>query len=104
MPARYVHLSGKDAEDAILQLHGIKNDSEQSSVAKMKSCPRCGEQSTPEIKRCLGCGFILDEKLLAEVSMKQETEIANIISRLEKLESLGEKMDKIIEDLMEKRN
>lgn len=37
MPARYVHLSGKDAENAILQLHGIKNDSDQSSVATLRA-------------------------------------------------------------------
>lgn len=104
MPARYVHLSGKDAENAILQLHGIKNDDGQSSVATLKVCPRCGEQNTPEIKRCLRCGFILDETLLAEVSRQEQTEIASIVSRLERLESLGEKMDRIIESLLEKRN
>lgn len=88
-----------------MQLHGIKDkDGEQSSsVATLKSCPRCGEQNTPEIKRCVKCGFIVDEKL-AEVSKQEQTEMSNIVKRLEKLENLGEKMNKIIESLLEKRN
>ena len=102
MPARYVHLSGKDIEDAILELHGIKNEDENHmTVAKLIPCPRCTQQNTPDNPRCLSCGFIIDQKLLSQVSASDETTLQNVVKRLEKLEIIGQKVDRLLNEMLE---
>jgi len=44
MASIYVHLSGRDVDNALLKVYGIKNGEEkQESLLKPKSCERCGE-------------------------------------------------------------
>ena len=101
MPARYVHLSGKDIENAILELHGLKNEDENHmAVVKLISCLRCTKQNTPDNKRCLSCGFIIDQKLLSQVAASDETTLQNVVKRLEKLESIGDKVDHLLNEML----
>ncbi len=72
MPARYVHLSGKDVENALLELHGIKNEDENKTKVMFRDCPRCAEKNTPDSQRCSKCGFILDEQLLSVVADSEQ--------------------------------
>lgn len=64
MAAVYVHLSGRDVDNAILKLHGIKNDEEENEVDKMspKVCPRCELQNPATNTLCSRCGIPLDDK------------------------------------------
>ena len=57
MSKRYVHLSGKDVDDAILEIHGIKDETARSEIITLQSCARCGAQNTPDMCRCTKCGY-----------------------------------------------
>ena len=105
MVKKYVHLSGKDAEDAILELHGIKSDKDNSNmtVAKMTSCPRCSQQNTPDNQRCIHCGFIIDQRLLSKVTGSDETTLQDVTQRLEKLEKIGDKVDRLLDEMLEQK-
>jgi integrase len=62
MATVYVHLSGRDVDDALLKLHGItKDDSEKERISlKPKTCDKC-ELSNPSTNLfCRRCGHPLD--------------------------------------------
>jgi len=103
MPARYVHLSGKDVEDALLELHGIKSKDENETTVKLKACPRCAEQNTPDSHRCSNCGFILDEQLLAKTTESDHTVLQDMLKRLEKLEKTGESIETSFDDILKQK-
>ncbi|CAE6501104.1 tyrosine-type recombinase/integrase [Candidatus Nitrosotenuis uzonensis] len=105
MPAKYAHLSGKDAENAILELHGIRSaDNNNSAFPRLKKCPRCGSDNTPEKHRCTSCGYIIDERLLAETLKTQQSTIEGIVKRLENVEKLGEKIDLLFDELINQKS
>ena len=56
MAKKYVHLSGRDVDDAILEMHGIRSRAPKSDVITLLPCPRCTVQNTPDNARCFGCG------------------------------------------------
>jgi len=61
MAATYVHLSGKDIDDAILHVNGIKTKEEESSPLDLRTCPRCQERNDASLKYCGRCGNPLEE-------------------------------------------
>lgn len=64
MASIYVHLSGRDVDNALLKVYGIKNNEEkEESQLKPKNCPRCNEINTFNNKFCSKCGMILDESM-----------------------------------------
>ncbi len=63
MASIYVHLSGKDVDDAILEMNGIKpRESKAKSILKIQNCVRCGKSNSATSKFCNKCGMILDSK------------------------------------------
>lgn len=64
MPATYVHLSGRDIDNAILEIHGIKRpkDDKSSRELEPKKCPRCFHTNEATINVCSRCGLPLDTK------------------------------------------
>ena len=62
MPAVYVHLSGRDVDDAILELRGMKPKQEAKPENTMapKPCVRCGMSNKATGKFCSRCGAVLD--------------------------------------------
>ena len=103
MPARYVHLSGKDVEDALLELHGIKPKDEKETTVKLKACPRCAEQNTPDSHRCSSCGFILDEQLLANTAESDYTVLQDMLMRLQRLEKSGDSIGTSLDDILKQK-
>lgn len=56
-PGTYVHLSGRDADDAILALYGVKRDSEDEIKLLMpKPCEQCGVVNAFNCDICMNCG------------------------------------------------
>jgi integrase len=56
MAGVYVHLSGIDVDNAILELHGlVKNESMEENVLKVKVCTKCKEKNDPISKFCRRC-------------------------------------------------
>ncbi|MBI5222833.1 tyrosine-type recombinase/integrase [Candidatus Micrarchaeota archaeon] len=74
MAATYVHLSGRDVDNALLKLHGLaKPEDEQEDKMKVRICQRCKEHNSPIAKFCIKCGLPLDEKFLAKVEHEIQT-------------------------------
>jgi integrase/ribosomal protein L37E len=58
MASIYVHMSGRDVDDAILKMYGVKKeDGGDSETFKPILCARCGSSSPPASKICSTCGL-----------------------------------------------
>lgn len=64
MASVYVHLSGRDVDNALLKVYGIKDNTNEKdeSQLKPKTCPRCEEVNEATNKFCRRCGLALDLK------------------------------------------
>jgi integrase len=93
MTGTYVHLSGKDLDDDILQLHGVTPKKPEKPLEKgalrPQPCVRCNKANSPTAQYCQFCGMILDENLALE-QMNQE---ANIEELRKQLAELNEKFE-----------
>jgi len=69
MAAVYVHLSGRDVDDALLKLYGVKKDKadKTESTLKPRVCPRCETQNPCTNRFCSLCGQPLDEKVAMQM-------------------------------------
>jgi len=67
MPSIYVHLSGRDLDDAILGVYGLKKVEEKEPKLKPKICPRCNTSNAIEARFCMKCGLALDVKVAQEI-------------------------------------
>lgn len=76
MASVYVHLSGRDVDETLLRIHGLKKD-EKTEIEQFRApvCPRCGERNSPEKKTCAKCGLILDAKLALEYEEKEQSDV-----------------------------
>jgi integrase len=71
VPAVYVHLSGRDVDDAILRMRGIKPKEEKpESTLAPKECPRCRTINKATGRFCTRCGAVLD--IETAVTMQDE--------------------------------
>jgi integrase len=71
MPLIYVHLSGRDVDNALLKVYGIDNNNERKeSIFKPKECSYCKHINQATNKFCSRCGLSLDEELRSEVIRK----------------------------------
>lgn len=62
MPATYVHLSGRDVDDKILQIYNLKpKDKDRGDEMRPIECPRCQYINAPVNRYCGRCGTVLDE-------------------------------------------
>jgi site-specific recombinase XerD len=74
MPSHYTHLSGRDIEEDVLRINGIKiKDEEDNNKFISKPCPRCKESVSPGGKFCSRCGAPLeiDIAMMAEEKRKE---------------------------------
>jgi len=87
MPARYVHLSGKDVDSALLRINGIVQQENNVTISPTapKPCPRCQTQNSPAAKFCMQCSSPLDTKTVLEIEQrttKAEEITAKVIESL----------------------
>lgn len=73
MPATYVHLSGEDLDDSILQIHGLKSSNRDNSLT-VTHCPRCKDIIPENSMYCSRCGLPLQDS----AKQKIESDIAEI--------------------------
>ena len=72
MPSTYVHLSGKETEQTLLQLHGVQSEeAQQKPLFTPITCPRCDTRNPHDTKFCGKCGVILDMREAVELEAKQ---------------------------------
>jgi len=68
MAAVYVHLSGRDVDNAILKVHGITNNNDkEESKLNPKNCPRCEKVNQATNKFCSRCGMLLDRETMMKI-------------------------------------
>ena len=73
MAGVYVHLAGRDVDDALLEMHGIKRGGKKEGCKlKPRKCPRCGTTNEVTNRFCKSCGSPLDMKTALEVEEKRK--------------------------------
>ena len=72
MPKVYVHLSGRDIDNAIYnKVYGLKTEESREDVnIKPVACPRCKESCGPTTEYCYRCGMPLKEEKVFEMEKK----------------------------------
>ena len=71
-PATYVHLSGKNMDDAVLKMYGIKTNEDDTEFLKPGVCPRCHELTPVNARFCLKCGLPLSREATTTVESIKE--------------------------------
>jgi ribosomal protein L29 len=73
--ARYVHLSGRDVDTALLRAHGLEKKLENEKPKLIViACVRCGTQNSTAYKFCSRCSMPLDLKTALEMREKSPKE------------------------------
>jgi site-specific recombinase XerD len=68
MASVYVHLSGRDVDNAILKIHGLLPEGEKKDTdIGVKECLVCHEKNSFEFKYCKRCGTSLDPRVVKEM-------------------------------------
>jgi len=83
IPATYVHLSGRDVDDAILKLRGLKSSDEEKIKETLapKKCSRCSFINKATGKFCIRCGAVLD----VETALTLQDEMKKMDEKFSKL-------------------
>jgi len=85
MPATYVHLSGKDVDNAIFTMNGIKvKDKKEESQLTSRICPYCKSINTFNSVNCRTCYKVIDQKVKI-VEKRREVVKDNKLEMLELL-------------------
>ena len=72
MPGTYVHISGKDLDDHILRINGIKPGEQPLSYKPQnRLCPRCKEINSPTAIYCAKCAEIVDPKVALDAKLNE---------------------------------
>jgi len=104
MASVYVHLSGRDVDDALLSTYGIKTDRVEEKTQKLKpiSCQRCSLSNEPTNKYCKQCGFPLNKESQQEILQKElenkdiDSVMNNLLNDPEILRILRKKLENAI--------
>jgi hypothetical protein len=84
MASTYVHLSGRNIDNALLKLNGIKTEDEVNSeehTLRIKTCLRRQEVNSPTSGFCSRCGCPLDVRT-AMLLHDEESKTDDIMDRL----------------------
>lgn len=93
MPSVYIHLAGKDVDEAIFALNGMKKKPDKKDeIFKPNICPRCDEKNSPDSKFCNLCGAVLNLK----TSLRLEESRTKLDKLFERLTEDPEKLDKLL--------
>lgn len=84
MPRTYVHLSGRDTDEAMLRLHGIQVEKDDLGERKLQPrvCPRCDTLNTYDAQFCRKCGSALQLSAALDAqnrAVEAETQLAQVL-------------------------
>lgn len=109
VPAKYVHLSGRDIDNAYDTLFGL-HEPEEDEEKSVRQCWRCEDLNRAGARFCDGCGAPLDAETTVEVEEAEEKTIEDSdtedIDKARKLqarklrENNPEKVDELLAELM----
>jgi integrase/recombinase XerD len=98
MASTYVHLSGRNIDNAPLRLNGIKTEDEVNSeehTLRIKTCSRCQEVNSPTSGFCSRCGCPLDVRtamLMHDEESKTDSVMDDLLQDPEVKEVLRSKL------------
>jgi site-specific recombinase XerD/predicted Zn-ribbon and HTH transcriptional regulator len=98
MVRKYVHLSGKDTDTAILKYYGLATQEDQISQFTPKTCKTCGYDNPQKVDYCERCGRAISHKAINED--KQETKkelVAALKALLKESPELGQALKEAAE-------
>jgi ribosomal protein L40E len=99
MASVYVHLSGRDVDNALLKLNGFEVKEERKEEQfKALICPRCKARNSPDAKFCSNCGMCLDAKTavaIDELRAKADTLMNELVKNPEVLNALLKGIEKL---------
>ena len=91
MPATYIHLSGRDVQDKILDLAGVSREKKVELMnTKTKMCPRCYMKNSFDAIHCSQCSMILDQTKARDPMGEKMNEMQEKIDKLEKMYNLSQ--------------
>lgn len=94
VPAKYVHLSGRDIDNAYDQMYGLKTkEEEEKPNLAPRECPRCNEKVSPNAKFCYRCGQALTQESAKKVEESEQR------IKEEKADIENKTMQKFVEEL-----
>lgn len=74
MAGIYIHMNGKETDDTILKINGIKvEEKEEENVMQPKKCIKCNKINEATNRFCNICGMVLDEDEAKRI-IEQESE------------------------------
>ncbi len=94
MAARYVHLSGRDIDNAIMKINGIQTAiDEDEQLIKEVTCNRCTKKNPSLLKFCQRCGGALSTKIAIESQQDNKNTtlefLQSMMDNIQKLQSAG---------------
>jgi integrase len=98
MASVYVHLSGRDVDDALLKINGLEDRREKLVEPKPKKCPRCNEINPHNFKYCGNCSMALDIKAAVEADKKKKVAMEALGGLFE-----GKNMDSALENFVREK-
>ncbi|WP_416839113.1 tyrosine-type recombinase/integrase [Haloferax sp. DFSO52] len=75
VPAKYVHLSGRDIDNAYDAMHGLYVPEEDGDEPRVQTCGRCQELNEPSSFYCSRCGFALGDETAADFEAEVATDV-----------------------------
>jgi ribosomal protein L40E len=81
MPRVYVHLSGRDVDKRLLEIHGLKRKEEEALKLTVQICARCKARNSPASRFCNTCGSALNIKDALDVDerIRRAEEVMEIL-------------------------
>ena len=81
MPAIYIHLSGRDVDNSVLGIYGIKEARKnQEPTLRARSCPRFQELNDPASRFCGKCGLPLNQLSEEDRLVRLVVELLKIVA------------------------
>lgn len=98
----YVHLSGRDVDEAILRSHGVDVNGDEEEPDVPRNCPRCRTSNVPRARFCQGCGMALTGEAADEVDAAGQA-VNEELARVLQDPGLREELARIVEEKLAER-
>lgn len=86
MAARYVHLSGKHVDNAILRMHGLVQEDKEEDILKREPCPRCKELNDVNNEYCAKCWLPLSAEAHREIQTNEQKDQEGVVTVMKLLQ------------------
>ncbi|MCM1985612.1 tyrosine-type recombinase/integrase [Methanococcoides seepicolus] len=88
MPATYIHLSGVQVDDALLKMHGLKQD-DPVPILSYQVCVRCKHKNGATSDFCAQCGAALRVETAISTDERREELMLKLMGLVENDQSIA---------------